>query len=95
MAYDWDGYEMPEVVFERGGNHVARKLHTCEVCHHDITPGMTYFRYTALVDGELKDEKYHLQADCFTCRAVGCAMPADTAAGLCDRCQRLVDAGEM
>lgn len=52
------------VTFERADEHVARKRHTCTNCYHDIEPGSSYFRHTALVDGEFIDDKWHLVGQC-------------------------------
>lgn len=57
---DWRDEPEPYVSFEKAGEHTARKRYTCSFCYKDIKPGTWYFRYTALVDGELIDEKYHL-----------------------------------
>jgi hypothetical protein len=61
---DWRDEPEPYVPFEKAGEHTARKRHTCDFCHNDIEPGTRYFRHTALVDGELVDDKWHLGGAC-------------------------------
>lgn len=61
---DWNDEPLPHVAFEKAGDHVARKQYTCDLCHTDIEPGTKYFRHTAVVDGELIDDKHHLYGGC-------------------------------
>lgn len=63
---DWRDEPEPYVPFEKAGEHVARKRHTCCLCHNEIEPGTEYFRHTALVDGDLVDDKHHLYGQCLS-----------------------------